>query len=145
MRARISVLCLLAAMFLATPAFAETTLKAQVDKTALSTDDTLTYKVTLASTDRNLPSPNLPDFKGFNILSQVQSSNMSFTKGEVKTTVAYEFILAPKQAGTITIGSATIKINNKIYSSESFQINATQGKTLPKSTQPESEEPQYTL
>jgi hypothetical protein len=127
-----------------------------VDKTGITHDDTLTYKVTVTSSDRNLPPPQIPEFKGFYLLSQAQSSTLSFVKNEIKTVLEYTFILAPTDVGKFRIEPSTIKIKNKVYSSESFDIEVTQGKTkpqpkpeekpgLPEELQPESEEPQITL
>lgn len=128
-------------------ASADTSIKAEVDKPKLSTDETLTYKVTIASTDKKLPAPQIPNFEGFNVLSQVESSNMSFAKNEIKTTLIYEFILAPASAGKFKIDPSSIKIKNKAITTDSFEIEVTQGKIKPppKQGQPESEEPQITL
>ena len=137
-------------------AFADTSIKAAVDKLKLSTDETLTYKVTIISTDKRLASPQIPSFKGFSVLSQVESSNMSFVKNEIKTTLIYEFILVPTDVGKFKIDPSSIKILNKTLSTDSFEIEVTLGKikpqappeqkpTPPEQGQPESEEPQVTL
>ncbi len=135
--------------------FADTSIRAQVDKPKISTDDTLTYKITITSTDKTLPVPQLPGFTNFAVLSQVESSNMVFGKDGPKTTLIYEFVLAPNAAGKFKINPASIKINNKPVSTDSFEIEVTQGKIKPQAPEerptppmkglPESEEPQITL
>ena len=137
-------------------AFAENIIKAEVDKTSLSTDEDLTYKTIITSSEKKLPSPQVPKFEGFDIVSQAQSSTISFVKSEIKTILVYVYILAPTNIGKFKIGPSTIKIENKTYSTDTFQIEVIQGKTkpknlpekklpLPEKPQPESEEPQVTL
>jgi len=142
-------------LFLAS-AFADTSIKAEVDKLKLSTDETLTYKLTIISTDKRLPASQVSGFDSFSVLSQIESSNMSFEKNGIKTTLIYEFILAPTDVGKFKIAPSSIKIGNKNLSTDSFEIEVTQGKAksqappeskpaVPEQGQPESEEPQVTL
>ncbi len=119
--------------------FAETSIKAEVDKTSMTTDEALTYKLTINSSERNTPLPQIPKFEGFAVVSQAQSSNIAFVKGGIKTVIVYTFILVAKDIGKFKIEPGTIKINNKTYPSEAFEIEVTQGKAMPK---PE-EEPSY--
>lgn len=136
--------------------FAETSIKADVDKLSLNTDETLTYKITIASSDKKLPAPQLPEFEGLNVVSQAQSSTVSFVKGDIKTILVYAFILVPSEVGKFKIDPATIKIRGKTYSTDSFEIEVSQGKirpgvpkeekpALPGESLPESKEPQITL
>ena len=134
------------------PAFADTAVKAEVDKTSISTDDTIVYKLELTTTEKNLPSPTLPKFSGFQVVSQAQSSNMSWEKNQMKATAVFEFILAPEEAGKFKIEPSTIKVAGKAYSTDSFEIEvkpgAQQRPSIPqekKPSMPESVEPQYTL
>lgn len=139
-----------------TPAFAETTMKAEVNKTRITTDETLTYKITIISTDKSISKPQIPKFEGFNAISQLQSSNISFVKAGIKTTLVYTFILSPADTGKFKIEPSHLKIRNKTYSTDSFEIEVIQGKArpMPKSKEtprqpeeilPETEEPQITL
>lgn len=130
-------------------AFAYTDIKAQTDKLSLTTDDTLNYKITITSTDQNVPGPALPKFEGFNVLSKGQTSTISFAKNQVKTVSVYAFVLEPKGVGTFKIEPAQIKIEGDVYATKDFQIEVTQGKlkpkTLPQENQPESGKPQVLL
>lgn len=137
-------------------AFAETAIKSEADKTALSTDETLIYKVIVTSSEEKLPLPQLPKFEGFKVISQAQSSTASFAGKEIKTILVYAFILVPLEKGKLKIPSATIKVKEKIYSTDPLEIEVTQGKQnlkpqpkekppLPKETVPESEKSQTTL
>ena len=135
--------------------FAETEIKAEADKTSITTDDGLTYKIIITSSDKAVPAPQLPKFRGFSVLSQAQSSTMSFVKSNVKTILVYAFVLAPTDVGKFEIEPSTIKIGNKTYSTQALEIEVKPGKTkpkthpeepsLPEKSLPESQEAQVTL
>ena len=137
-------------------AYAETSIKAEVDKTSITTDETLTYKIIITSSEKRMPEPQIPKFEGFSVISQAQSSTISFVQAGIKTILVYAFILAPTDKGKFKIRPSTIKIKNKTYSSDAFEIEVTQGKSkpkppseqkpsLPKELPQEEEKPQITL
>ena len=133
-------------------ALAETKIKAEVDKAKLSTDQGLIYKLTITSSMSNVPLPVLPKFADFFIISQAQSSSISFIQGGAKSILVYTYILAPQNAGKLKIESSKITIEGKPYSSEEFGIEVTQGKkkplappSKPQEDLPDSEEEQVTL
>jgi len=108
-------------LFIAT-SFAQTSIKAEVDKTIVTTDDTITYKLIITSSEKNIPTPQLPKFTGFRVISSAQSSTVSFTKGNIKTIFVYAFILAPTDIGKFKIEPSEIKIKNETFSTASFEI-----------------------
>lgn len=127
-------------------AFAETTIKAEVDKKSLTTDADLTYKIVIISSEKEISSPLPPSFVGFNILSQAQSSTVSLVEKEAKSVFVYAFILTPLYAGKFHIGPSAVRAKDKIYSTEAFDIEVRQGEEKPKPLSlPESQEPQYDL
>jgi hypothetical protein len=138
-------------------AFAEVTLKAEVDKKSLSTDEILTYKITISYSDVKVSDPALPVFQGFQVVSSAQSSSISLGRGKGKSSLSYAFVLAPEKAGKIKIEAASIKADGQTYSSDAFEIEVTQGArqpqpvlpktkpTSPKKSVPQSEEPEITL
>lgn len=139
-----------------TGVLAETSIKAEVDNNSITTDETLTYKLIITSSDKKLPTPQLPKFERFNVLSQAQSSTLSFVKSNVKTILVYAFVLAPTDIGKFKIEPGAIKIKNETYSSDAFEIEVRQGKArpetkpkekslLPEQTQPESEQSEINL
>ncbi len=142
-------------LFLST-ASAEISIKAEVDKTSLSIGETLNYKITINSMGKEQANPKIPKFEGFNVISSVQSSSMSFVKNNIQRNLVYIFILAPLDIGKFKIEPSVIKIGNKTYSTDTFEIEVILGKARPKNPleqrpsqpekiQPESEEPQITL
>jgi hypothetical protein len=120
-----------------TKAFAETTIKAEVDKLNISTDESITYKLIITSSENKTPEPQVPDFANFAVISQAQSSTISFIKGGIKSIQVYVYILTPLKPGKFKIAPSQIKIKNKPYASQEFEINVTQGKIK---SQPKSEE-----
>jgi len=137
-------------------AFAEVSINAKVDKTKINTDEAVTYKVTIISSERNIPAPQIPKFKSFNMVSQSQSSTASFTKSKINIVIVYTFILAPADIGRFKIEPSIIKIKDKVYTTDSFEIEVVLGKakpvpkpekkpSLPEELLPEREQPQITL
>lgn len=152
------VLSLIFVFLFIASALAETKIKAEVDKAKLSTDEGLIYKLTITSAAGNISRPTLPEFRDFFILSQEQSSSISFVQGGAKSILVYTYILAPQNAGKLKIEPSKITIEGKAYSSEEFEIEVIPGKAKPKpktppikppaepsEIPPESEEGQVTL
>ena len=135
--------------------FAETTIKAQVEKAKITTDEAATYKVIVASSETMLPIPQFPEFKGFTVISRANSSTVSFQGGAVKTILVYAFILAPNATGKLKIDPASIKVKNEVFTSQAAEIEVTQGKRVPSAApqnprapqkiSPGPQEPQYSL
>ncbi len=145
-------LVLVFSVFLLSPVtkvFAETTLKAELDKVSITTDEMLTYKLTLASTEKKIPAFKVPGFQNLAIVSQAQSSTVSFQKGGMQSILVYVFILLPKAAGKFKIEPAQVIVNGKVYASQGFQIEVKQGVVRvpqePGSEIPDSDQPKYSL
>lgn len=120
-------------LFFIASLFAQASIEAEVDKTSLDLGDSLTYKVTVTSFEKNVPAVQLPDFAGFKVISSAQSSSLSFAKGSSKTKIIYALALLPADAGSLKIGPSSIKINNETLSTASFEIEVGPGKVKPKS------------
>ncbi|MDD4980906.1 MAG: BatD family protein [Candidatus Omnitrophica bacterium] len=135
----------------------ETFFRAEVDKTSLTTDEALTYKLAVTSSAKIIPQPKLPAFEGFSVLSNAQTSQVSISQGIQKITANYVFVLVPADTGKFKIGPSEIEIEGKRYSSDAFEIEVKQGKArtkgekpglkspLPQKSQPETDSPQFTI
>jgi len=135
-----AVLCA-AFFFLTGRAFAEeVTLKAEVDKTSITTDISFTYKFTVIASLTRIPEPKLPDFSEFNVLSQANTSNITVERGKVRISMVYILVLAPARPGVFTINPAELQIGNKIYSSAEFKIKVDPGKLQPKASVPKQQD-----
>jgi hypothetical protein len=119
-------------------AFAQTEIKSRVDKDKVTTDETVTYKVTVESSESFIPQPAFPEFKDFAIISSLQSSQASWGKEGAKSSMEYVFVLLPKAIGKLKIGPATLKTKDKTYSSEELQVEVVQGKRMPDFSDDES-------
>jgi hypothetical protein len=145
-----SLRILFAAIFLmcAGLACAETTLKAEVDKTSISADETVTFKLTITTSERSLPAPSLPALKDFSVLSSAQSSTTTFQQGQIKIFVVYAFVLTPLRTGELVIPPATITSGKDVYTSAPITVTVKEGASSPDQSgpqPPESDEPQYIL
>lgn len=116
--------------------FADTTIiKAEIDKQKITISDALTYKLTIAFAEKIIPVPQLPDFKDFSIISQLESSSTSFDKGKMQISVVYVYLLRPKEIGKFTIEPGTVKIKDETYSTESFEVEVIEGEFQPEPPQ----------
>lgn len=96
--------------------------KAEVDKVRLVAAEVLTYKLTVNSTLKDIPKPSFPDFSGFNVISEANTSHISVSGGTKNVSLGYVFMLRPITAGTFTIKPAELKIGDKTYYSAEFNI-----------------------
>ncbi len=131
---KIALFCLIFIM-LHSFAFCEVSVKADVDKLKVTTDEDITYKVTVVNSGKIVPKIKFPKFEGFKVVSQAQSSTISFVKSNVETILIYAYILRPLAAGKYTIGPVEAVNNNKTYKSDSFEIEVSQGSSSDRNTQ----------
>lgn len=110
---------------------AETSVKAQVDKKSITTDEAITYKFIITTDEKNIPLPQMPKFEGFNVISKAQSSTMSFAKNKIKNFLVYIFILTPAKTGKLRIMPASITINKQIFFTAALEIEVRLGKAKP--------------
>jgi len=114
-------------LLLAGAACAQVSIKAEVDKSKLTTEELLTYKLTVTSQLKDVPKPKVPDFAGFHLVSQAHYSNISFGKGKSEIRLVYVYLLKGISAGKFTIGPSSVKIKGETYSTAGFEIEFTQG------------------
>ena len=147
MKTRFMVLALSFVLFITASACAEIIIKAEVNNISITTNDNLTYKLVITSTEKNIPSPQMPKFEGFDVLSQAQSSTFSLTANNIKTMLTFTYILSPKEKGKFKIEPAILKLKDKVFSSTAFEIEVKQGPlpSSPPQQEQETEEPQVTL
>ncbi len=105
-------------------AFAEEIkLIASVDKTVLTTIDTLNITLTVKGST-NTPQPTLPDFQGLDLIFGPNiSSQTTIVNGAVSFSKGFSYVLKPKSPGKFTIGEFTLNHKGKIYKSNTITIN----------------------
>ncbi|MCM8801147.1 MAG: BatD family protein [Candidatus Omnitrophica bacterium] len=130
--------------------FAEFSIKAEIDKQRIFLDDLLTYKVILSSDESKIPSVRLPDFSGFEIISQAQSSSVSFTSKGPNSTIIYTVILSPRRSGRFKVEPSRVNLKGRLYTTDSFEIEVLDAyshpldkpdKSLPEAVPQEESEP----
>jgi hypothetical protein len=105
----------------------DASLKAQVDRTELSTDDTLNLTLTLQTPDGSSPHLTLPAINGFQVAGSTMSSQLSSINGAMSSSTTYTYRLQPTSAGTFTIPTLTLDWNGQPLSTEAIKITVTQG------------------
>src|SRR5512145_506817 len=86
-------------------------LSAQVDRTELSTDDTLLLTLTLQTPDGSAPRLTLPAVDGFRAVGSSMSTQLSSINGVMNARATYLYRLQPASAGTFTIPALTLDWN----------------------------------
>lgn len=118
-------------------------LQAQVDRTTLSTDESLVLTVTVSASMLQAPAPMLPDLEGFNVTGNSTSSQMSIINGNVKSQIVYTYRLQPYEAGDLVIDPINVTLDGETHSTQPIAIHVTQGVGAPPaaSARPADSEP----
>ncbi|MCB9431794.1 MAG: protein BatD [Ardenticatenaceae bacterium] len=109
-----------------------------VDRTEVTTDDTVTLTITLSG-GGGLDAPELPDLPAFALVGRSQSTQMSIVNGVISTGATYTYRLQPVQTGTVEIAGITAVIDGQSYTADSITITITAGvrPTLPPGVDPD--------
>ena len=121
---------------------ADASLSAKVDRTELTTDDTLQLTLTLQTPDGSSPQLTLPAIDGLRVVGSSMSSQLSNINGATTSSTSYAYRLQPTRTGTFTIPSLTLDWNGQTLSTDAIQITVTQGTGMPSQTAPQSNAPQ---
>jgi hypothetical protein len=105
---------------------------AEVDRTSLSTGETLLLTVTVSSNSMlTAPRPNMPALQGFNIASTSSSSQISIINGAMSSQEVYRYLLQPYEAGDLVIEPISISLGGQTYSTQPITIRVSQGAGAP--------------
>jgi len=104
---------------------------ASVDRTRLSTDETLTLAVILNVDVSNPPNPTLPSLEGFTIVGSGTSSQISIVNGAISTQLIYSYVMQPYATGDLVIDPISVTLNGQTYSTEPITVQVTQGTGTP--------------
>lgn len=86
---------------------------------------TVLLEISGANMEQETP-VRMPDLSKFDIIGSASERNtvvIDANKGTVVDQLVYQYVLSPKKAGKIKIGSALVTVNGKIYKTEPFDIN----------------------
>ena len=82
-----------------------------------------TFQVTFKLEGAQSRSVNYPAFDNFTVLGGPNTStSMQFVNGKMSQSVSYSFYLRPAKQGKLTIGSASVSVNNKEFKSQPLTI-----------------------
>jgi hypothetical protein len=109
-------------------------IRAEVDRTHISTDEMLTLSVSVVASMLNAPRPALPSLQGFDIVGTSTSSQMSIVNGEVSSQVVYHYRLQPYETGELTIEPISVTLHGQTFSTEPITVQVTQGTGVPPAT-----------
>ena len=104
---------------------------ATVDRTNLSTDETLTLTVAIHGSGE-IPFPSLPHFSDFDVVGQRESSRMSTRNQQTSTEVVYWYTLRPIRPGRATIGAFTVTVDGQTFNTDPIIIEVSQGSARPR-------------
>ena len=109
-----------------TPA-APSPISASVDRTTLSTDDTLRLRVEVNADTMQLSQLQQPVFEGFAIVGSTSSSNLAMINGVPSFQLGYDYALQPMRSGDLVVPSFSIDINGQTYRTDPIPITVTVG------------------
>ena len=87
---------------------------ASIDKQELTLEDSVNFSIVVEGT-RSAPPPQLPPLDSFKVRPRGSSSSFQIINGDRSSSITYNFTLLPKEAGTFTIGPATVEIEGGKY------------------------------
>jgi hypothetical protein len=111
--------------------FAQSPVTAEVDRTSLSTDESLVLTVRASADPASASAPTLPPLDGFRLDGTSSGRSISILNGSFALESVYQFHLTPTQAGDLIIGPVTLEINGQSYSTDPIVIHVTQGTGQP--------------
>jgi hypothetical protein len=128
-----SIIAIILLFLAAAPTYAQgqSPITATVDRTALSTGETLNLMVTVTTDLTTMPQPLIPSLAGFNILGTSTSSQINIINGAINSQVIYNYQLQPTQTGDLVINPISLTINGQNYTTPPITIQVSQGSGAP--------------
>ncbi|MDR0486037.1 MAG: BatD family protein [Elusimicrobiota bacterium] len=116
------ILLFLSLLFAPIGVFADDiTISASANKNSVPLNGTLIYSVTISGAISNFPEPQIR-LNEFNVFATGRSQSMSIINGKASGSVSYNYTIGPKSIGQFSIPPASVRYNNKVYSTESINI-----------------------
>jgi hypothetical protein len=107
---------------LSSPAFAEDIqVLATVDRNQITLEDSLQLSITIQGT-QNTPPPELPSLPDFRVTSAGTSSSTQIVNFKRNISITHRYRLTPMNTGQLIIGSARIRANGKVYTTQPITV-----------------------
>ena len=104
---------------------------AEVDRTNLTTDDSLVLTVLIDSGAGPAEEPTLPQMDGLTILGRSHGTQMSIVNGEITVKATYLYRLQPTNTGNLVIEPITVNVNGHTHQSDPITITVIPGNGSP--------------
>lgn len=117
---------------MASPAFAQSPVTAEVDRNQLLTGETLTFSITVSG--GNAGQPEMPILDGFQIVGTSRSSQTSIINGNISSQTVYHYMLQPVQSGTLNIPGIPVVVDQQTFITQPITVEVSQG-TAPSAPQ----------
>ena len=118
------MISVLAALCLGGARLDAATFTASLDRDTIALGESATLSLTFEDgSPRNVPLP--PNIAGLQIAYVGPSSQFSFVNGETKSTVTYNFMLTPRQAGDFAIPALQAQVNGQIMTNQPLKLTVT--------------------
>ena len=108
-------------------------IQAEVDRTSLSTDESLVLTVTINAASGRPSQPVLPPMAGLQIVGQSSGTSIQIINGDITTQMTYQYRLQPTQAGDFVIDAISTTVNGQTFSTEPIMISVAQGSGMTQS------------
>ena len=120
--------------FFSFSAFAKTQVRAFVDPSVVSPQDTLTLTVEVEhNLQEGVRSPRLPKIGGFHVIRKAQSYNFQIMSGSMIGIKKYQYTLQPLKEGKFNIGSVEVIVGGKSYKTSPVEVEVS-SKVKPRPT-----------
>lgn len=122
---------LLTLVFTSVAYASDLTLTADVDRTTVSMNDTLTLQLTFSGGRISVPQPTLSDIPGFRATFAGQSQNINYVNGHISSQVVFTFALAPQSPGEHVIPSVSMTVGGETLTTNPIPIKVVSGSAGP--------------
>jgi hypothetical protein len=124
----VTTISIIALFVLALPSFAQgSPITAVIDRSELSTDESLVLTVTVQGLGSSVSEPEIPYLDGLNIVGSGRSSQISIANGNTSSSTLYQYRLQPARPGDVVIPPISVIIDGQTYSTEPIAVRVTQG------------------
>jgi hypothetical protein len=100
---------------------------ANVDRSTLSTGDTLTLTVSVNTGGINTADPSLPALPGFNLIGSSTSSQITIINGAMSMAVHHTYSLQPYETGNLVIEPISVTVDGQTFSTDPITVQVSQG------------------
>jgi hypothetical protein len=95
-------------------------IEAEIDRNEATLQDRLVLTLTVTGSQSAIPV--LPELAAFEVVPAGQSKQWNFINGRASTSVAYRFVLLPREEGEFVIGPASVEIDGQRLTSQPFSV-----------------------